>query len=745
MKRLIVLTIGLLFSCVVFSQTMLRGKVTDKLKKPIANTTFLFVNSGLSTMSDSLGFYSIEIDNSQSNLLIVSHENYVTDTFIVKNSTTLNIELDFIYAITKATVKGDNSPTTYIGFQTVKTEVISSGELKKTACCDLAGCFETQGTVQPMTTNIITNSKELRILGLSGVYNQVLIDGMPLIQGLTYTYGISSFPGTLVDNIFVAKGTTSVLQGYESMVGQINVISKPADKGEKLLLNLYANSFGETQYNINYRFGKRKWSNLISAHMVQPAQKWDRNKDGFLDLPKLQRYMLFDKLKYGDENKKGLNSTFAVRLLGEQRVGGQNNYNAQNDLGSTSIYGQKINYLQSEIYYKTTYRFNSIKKVTLIASGFAHDQNAWFGTVKYKALQKNAYANLQYELSWNGTHDFKTGMSYRYLNLNEVVGFSDTNIKRTFNGNYQKLEIVPGLFAENTFKWKGDIITLITGIRADHHNQFGWQITPRTMLKYDLTDKSTLRASAGTGWRTVNLFSENIGLLVSSRNVIFKEQLRPEKSFNWGVNFLQKFNKKHVEGYLTMDFYQTRFMNQVFPDYDTDPTKAIVANFGGTSISNGFQTDITAKFYKTIETKIAYNFLDVYRIENNAKFLLPFNSKHKVLLGLSYLPKSKKWRVDFFAHWFGKQRLPNTDNNPLEFRQAKTSQPYALFNLQVTKSWKKLDLYAGCENLFNFTQSNPIVSWQNPFSAYFDTSFNWGPTRGREFYIGIRYKPGKEK
>ncbi len=745
MKHLIVLTIGLLFSCAIFSQSLLKGKVTDKNKKPIANARLILQNTDRTCTSDSNGNYVISIEGRVVRVLIISHDNYKSDTIDTENNLTVNIELEFIYAIAKATVKGDNSATTYIGFQTVKTEVISAGELKKAACCDLAGCFETQGTVQPMTTNIIANSKELRILGLSGVYNQVLIDGMPLIQGLTYTYGISSFPGTLVDNIFVAKGTTSVLQGYESMVGQINVISKSTDKGDKLLLNFYANSFGETQYNINYRFGKGKWSNLISGHMVQPAQKWDRNKDGFLDLPQLKRYLFFDKIKYGDENKKGLNSTLGLRFLGEQRIGGQNNYNSKTNLGSMNIYGQKINYLQNEAYTKTAYRFNSIKKLTLIASGFMQDQKSWFGTVQYKATQKNAYANLQYELTWNGTHDFKTGISYRHQDLNETIGFSDTNLKRTYGGFYTKIENIPGVFAENTFKWKGDIITLITGVRADHHNQFGWQFTPRSMLKYDLTDKSTLRASAGTGWRTVNLFSENIGLLVSSRNVIFKEQLQPEKSFNWGVNFLQKFNKKHVEGYITFDYYQTRFQNQVFPDYDTDPTKAIITNFGGTSISNGFQTDISVKFHKIIEAKAAYNFLDVYRIENNAKFLLPFNSKHKVLLALSYLPKSKKWRVDFYAHWFGKQRLPNTENNPEEFRQAKTSKPYAIFNLQATKSWKKLELYGGCENILNFTQSNPIVSWQNPFSPYFDTSFNWGPTRGRELYIGVRYKPMKEK
>jgi len=193
-----------------------------------------------------------------------------------------------------------------------------------------------------------------------------------------------------------------------------------------------------------------------------------------------------------------------------------------------------------------------------------------------------------------------------------------------------------------------------------------------------------------------------------------------------------------------MDFYQTRFQNQFFPDYDTDPTKAYIANFSGTSVSNGFQTDLNVKLYKLIELKMAYNFLDVYRIVDQQKIQLPFNARHKILTAVSYMAKSKKWRMDLNAHWFGKQRLPNTALNPEAYRQAAYSSAYTTFNVQLSRTWKKMELYGGCENLFDYRQLRPIVSWQNPFSPYFDTSFNWGPTRGREIYIGIRYRPFKQ-
>lgn len=731
-------------NCVVFplySQQFINGIVTDQSNQPIKGALISTLNNPTKqTLSDSVGLFTIDSINLPIKIS-VSHSQFVADTLKIYTNDKVTIRLYPLFQLAGVTKSMKKETNAYIGLQTMKTEVITSAELKKAACCDLAGCFETQGTVQATTTNVITNSKELRILGLSGVYNQVLFDGIPMFQGLTYTYGISSIQGPLVDNIFVVKGTSSVLQGFESMVGQINVIPQSSSKSVPLLANFYINSFGENHYTVNARFGKKKWNNIVSAHVVQPAQRWDRDQDKFMDLPLLTRYSLYDKVSFGNENAKGFYAHLSGRLLWEQRVGGQMNFITNRDLGSETVYGQKVQYQQGDAQLKTGYRFNSKKRITLASSTYQQNQNSWFGTVAYNAIQKTSYNNLQYEIDWNGSHELKTGVSYRQHQLNETIQFSDTNLKRTYNGNYLRLEKIPGLYLENTFKWKGDLLSLITGVRADHHNEFGWKITPRAMVKYDLSENSTIRASLGTGWRTVNLFTENIGLLVSSRNIVFLEPLKPEQSINWGINFLQKLKKKNVSGLLTFDFYQTRFQNQFFPDYDSESQKALIYNFTGTSISNGFQTDLTLKFYKEYEIKMAYNFLDVYRIKNQQKELLPFNSKHRLLLGLSYTPQSNKWRVDINSHWFGEQRLPNTDFNPIEFQQPNFSKPYTITNVQVTKKWKKFELYGGCENILNFRQIRPIVSWQNPFSPYFDTSFNWGPTRGREFYIGIRYTP----
>lgn len=723
----------------VHAQVLFKARVLNEKKEAIAYVQLLDAQRQVIALSDSLGYFSVKESFLDAGYLLLNHLNYIEDTIRKPLNANRVYVLKEVVTIKGFTINSDDNNSKMAGL-VVKTELINQAELKKAACCDLAGCFETQGTVQAMTTNIITNAKELRILGLSGVYNQILVDGMPMVMGLAYTYGISSVPGTLVDNIFVSKGSTSVLQGYESMVGQINVVPKSPDKGEKLFLNTYVNSFGENQHNLSFRLGKGKWSNLTALHVVQPAQKWDRDGDGFLDLPHLKRYLFYDKLKYGDENKNGFSFLLGTKIFNEERVGGQWQFDKNKDIGSSLVYGQLVKFTQGEAYLKSAYRWNENERISVSASGVLHEQNSWFGSVHYQAKQKQVYANAQYEKTWRSAHEFKTGLSLRSLNINEQIGFTDTNLRRSYAGNYLKQEFVPGVFAENIFKWRGDLITLITGLRADHHNVFGWKLTPRAMLKIELSEKTSLRASAGTGWRTVNLFSENIGLLVSSRDIVFKEVLNPEQTFNWGLNIMHKIKAKKIEGFVTVDFYQTRFGNQFFPDYDAVPTKAIISNFSGLSVSNGFQTDLNVKYRKLWEIKLAYNYLDVYRKTNGVKVLLPFNSKHKVLAAVSYIPKTKKWRIDVNAHWFGVQRLPNTDLNPEEYQQAKQSKPYSTFNLQLSKTWKRLDVYMGCENILDYRQLKPIVSWQNPFSPYFDTSFNWGPTRGREFYLGFRYK-----
>lgn len=736
------ITLPLLLIPILGVSQRITGKVTNLENEPLVGATVQWLGLNQGTFTNDVGFFELKTAPKLPYKLIASYVGYQSDTILITTKdSSITFKLKAKQGLSEIIIENQRAGIIISDNKAIKVEQITQTELRKAACCDLAGCFETQTTVQPQTTNVVTNAKELRILGLSGVYNQILVDGFPVIQGLSYTYGISSIPGTVVGNIYVAKGANSVLQGFESISGQINVETKDPDNTDKVYLNAYVNSFGEKHINTNYAVKKNKWSNLTAVHMVQPANKVDRDNDNFLDLPRLRRHLLMNKWKYGNENSWGWSSKVGLRFLNERRIGGQTIYNAERDKGSTTVYGQFVNINQPEVWTKTGYRFDDKHAIIAFVSSFHQQQNSYFGTVRYDANQTNLYANVQYELNYK-QHQLKTGLSYRFLQLRENIGFTDQILVRTYAGVYGRKEMIPGAFAENILKSANGKITWITGIRGDHHNQFGFQLTPRTLIKYDLSRTLIVRASIGTGWRTVNLFSENIGLLVSSRDIIFAETLAPEKALNTGINLTKKFESgvKNISGYISVDFYRTSFSNQIFPDYNTSPTKAIIKNFTGKSISNGLQAELLLHFFNTLEFKTGYNFLDVYRVTESGKELLPFNPRQKVLTSISFRPPKKPFQADLNIHWYGKQQLPDTKSNPAPFQRPDFSKPYTVLNTQFTYSFKRVELYTGIENLFDFRQLQPILSWENPFSPYFDTSSVWGPTRGREIYVGVRLK-----
>lgn len=742
MKKLIILSGLWLLSGIVLGQNI-KGVVTDHSKQALPGANVHWINTTKGTATDSTGRFELSDADIRDRRLIASYVGYISDTLPINRQTEVTFRLTEESSLGEVVVRGSR-PDSYISsINPIKTEVITSGELSKGACCDLAGCFNTSGAVQPATTNVITNSQELRILGLSGIYNQVLFDGMPIIQGLSYTYGISAIPGPLVQNIFVAKGANSVIQGHESISGQINVEPKEPGNADKLLLNAYLNSFLESKFNAIYSadIGKRKeWKSLTAFHTVQPARKVDRDEDSFLDLPRLTRYMFYHKLKYRDDNSWGWSSRIGVMYTNEQRVGGQLDFNPEIDQGSSNVYGQTVNIIQPTLYTKTGYRFNDHQAVTLLMSGYFQRQTSWFGETQYHADQINLWGTLQWEQHWGTNHDLKTGLSFRRTRLDEDISFTANPLNKSYQGSYLYDELVPGAFAENTFRWFSDKLTWIAGARVDHHNEFGWYFTPRSLLKYDFSANTTVRFSSGYGWRRAYIFPENINLLASQRDVIFQENLKPEEAINIGLNALQRFSFQHVLGYISADFYQTRFINQIFPDYNTDPTKALLTNYTGTSLSNGLQVDLDLNLYERVNFKASYNFLEVYRETESGKTLLPFVPRNKVLTSFSYKPLNEKWHVDLNAHWYGIQQLPETSGLPDDLKRPSQSDSYTVINLQYTRNWRRLEMYVGVENLLDFRQKRPIISWQDPYSPYFDTSSVWGPTQGIEGYVGLRYR-----
>ncbi|MDO8971858.1 MAG: TonB-dependent receptor [Saprospiraceae bacterium] len=722
------------------------GQVTDIKELPLPGATVVWTGTSIGARADENGEFALPFpqDTAAKPLRLSAIFGGARDTFEIDDLSsywTLSMSADV--TLQEVTVRDEVTGAFISVLQPIKTEIINRAELRKAACCDLAGCFETQSTVQPTTTNILTNAKELRILGLSGVYNQVLVDGLPTIQGLTYTYGTGTIPGSMLENIWVVKGANSVLQGYEGMVGQITVFPREGGTAEPVTADMLVNSFGEKHLNAALATKKTKWTNYLALHASLPGGKWDRDDDTFLDLPRLTRYSVYNKWRYRKENENGLSAFIGARLVHEERIGGQENFDPKTDEGTTRAYGQTVRFQQPEIFSKTGWRFDANNKISLLASFVAQDQNSWFGLTQYAGNQRHAYANLQYELYWgkNKLQDLKVGLSFRHFILDETVGFSPADtLGRSFAGNYRREENIPGLFAENTFHFKDDRWVWVAGIRADRHNAFGWYATPRTMLRFNPTPNLDLRGSIGTGWRTVNLFPENIALLVGSRDMVFAEALRPERALNAGLNATRRFKIGKASMTATADLYHTRFQNQFFPDFDSDPNKAIIANFTGLSRSNGLQFELSAAWSRRVELRAAYNFLDVFRHENGEKVLLPFNARHKVLGVATFRTPGERWQFDANLHWYGQQRLPDTRLNPENLRRPDYSEAFSMAGVQVRRALRRFDLFAGCENLFDFRQRRPILGWEQPFARGFDPSFAWGPTRGREFYVGFNFK-----
>ncbi len=712
------------------------GDINGK-KEPLEAAVVKWINTTKGDITDEKGFFSIHIDGITDKRLVISYIGYLTDT--IDMSVKTFIEVTLVQNATTETIEvEERRSSTYLENVTAKTEVISSQELVKEACCDLAGCFGRNASVEVAVTDIITDSKELKMLGLDGVYTQILTDNMPLFEALNVKYGVSSIPGTLIDKITISKGSNSVLHGYESISGIMNVILKNHSNSDKFLANAFMNSMMEKQVNLNYSEGLgTDWSTIGSFHSTQKSNRVDENLDGFLDNPLTTRYMLYNKWDMKNP-VSGTEFNIAARYWNEERVGGQSNFEIGRDKGSSTIYGQTADINSIDGYSRLGMKLSKTSNLKAYLSGSAYNQDSYYGITRYDADQRSLHVMSFYETEADKEWIFKAGASYRYLNIDESISFTDTT-SRSFAGNYKKLESIPGIFTENSINFLGNRATLNAGIRYDYHNEYGSVITPRGLLRYQPIDDIVIRASAGTGFRTSNVFSEYSSIFASSRDILIPEALDPEKVLNFGADLIYYFQTGEFAGSLNLDYYHTTFFNKVIADYDTDPHKVIFVNSADGTHSNVFQAEANMNLFRLVDLKLAYKFVESRYKLNGITYDQPFNSKDRVLTTFSYSPADNSFLVSAGVQWYGSQRLPSTESNPLEYRRPLTSDPYTIVNAQFNKNFSFLELYLGVENLLDFMQPNPIIAANDPFGEYFDTSFIWGPTKGREFYFGFRF------
>lgn len=702
---------------------------------PIAFANVVWEGTLIGTQTNIDGYYKLKKVEGNSSL-VFSYVGYKKDTFNVSGKDHLNVDLVSL-TTDVVRIKKRKKSTSISDIDPLKTENIGEKELHKGACCNLSESFETTPSVDVSFTDAVTGTRQIQMLGLAGQYTQILRENIPSIKGLSTTYGLGFVPGSWVKSIQLNKGPGSVVNGYESISGQINLELKKPSCEEKLFVNAFANAGGRFELNVtSSKQITKKLSTAILLHGKQNKTKFDKNNDGFLDMPLSENLIGMSRWMYVANN--GWRGQFGVKGTYISNQGGQMDFEPKEDVGTMNAWGLKLDLNRYEAFLKMGKVYEDIpwKSMGFQFAASTHEQKSYFGLRKYDAKENSFYANYIYQsIIKNTFNKIKTGVSFKYDNTQESLDLL----------SYNREEIAPGVFGEYTYSGH-DKFKMVAGLRADYHNLFGAFLTPRLQLKYDFSKKSIFRASAGRGLRTANVISENSGLLASNR--VFEIQgdgsnkpygLDPEIAWNFGINYTKKFKIKKKDGSISFDLYRTDFTNQIVTDLDESPQKAIFYNLDGKSYSNSFQAQFDYELLPRLDLRLAYRWFDVQTTYGDDLLKKPLVSSHRAFANIAYETQSK-WSFDYTISWQGEKRIPNTDGNPVSYQLRKNSPDFFLMNAQITKKWKKkLHVYAGVENLLNYKQENPILGSDQPFGSYFDASQVWGPIFGRNAYAGLRY------
>jgi outer membrane receptor for ferrienterochelin and colicins len=717
----------------------IRGIVVESVNgqiNPLAGASIIWLGTKEGTITNPHGEFLLT-KNESTNQVVISYAGFKTDTVSINDLHDVEITMSKHENLSNIIVTARQRTSYVDAYNPFRTTIITKKELLKAACCNLSESFETNPSVDVSYSDAATGSKQIQLLGLAGIYTQLTVENLPGPRGIATPLGLNSIAGPWVESIQLIKGAGSVVNGFESIAGQINIELKKPQESEKLYLNGYINDMGKTDVNLNWSHKlNSKWSTGFLLHDDFLYNKKDFNKDGFRDLPTGNQFSGIHRWQYTGEN--GLMSQFGIKVLVDDKTGGEVAYNPEEDKFSTNHYGLEINTNRYEAFGKIGYVFpeKMYKSIGLQLSAFDHKQGSYFGLTKYDARQKNFYSNLIYQSRIKSdVHKFKTGISFLYDDYIEQLNITP----------YNRTEAVPGAFAEYTYT-PNEKLDVVAGLRADHNNLYGWFATPRLNIRYAPFSHTTIRLSAGRGQRTANIFAENIGVLVSSRQInIINAQpgkaygLDAEVAWNKGISIDQKFHLFGRDGSFGADFYRNDFVNQVVIDLE-NAREVNFYNLNGKSYSNSFQTELSFMPAKKLELRLAYRFFDVKTSYSGKLLEKPFTAKHRAFANFAY--DLSGWKLDYTINFTASKRIPSTLENPTVYRLSNYSPSYITMNAQISKSIGKeklFDFYIGGENLTNYFQSNAIIAASQPFGNYFDASMIWGPVSGRLIYGGFRF------
>ena len=744
--RLNLIFVFILIELVNAQDFIITGKVFSE-GQPLQSASVFLLDTNMGVTTNEEGQFSIYISNIANPRLVISYLGYKSQIkSILSETTDLGIiELEWDNKLEEVVVSGTLKPVSK-NDSPVPIEVYGQNFFKANPTATVFEALENVNGIRPQLNCSICSTGEIRINGQEGSYTMVMIDGLPIVSGLSTVYGFSGIPQALIERIEIVKGPASTLFGSEAVAGVINLITQLPENSSKLSVDSFVSGWGEVNTDLAYKYSlSKKTIALLGVNYFYYSNPIDKNEDGFTDLTMQNRISIFNKFNHANK------FSFATRFIYEDRWGGQMNWLPINR-GGDAVYGESIYTSRFELFGK--YQFN--KNLTFQFSFNDHNQNSAYGNTLFNASQTIGFG----QIIWNKNivnNELLLGLAYRYTRY-------DDDTTATFNDlsqqNQAYITHLPGIFIQNQTQINANN-TLLLGFRYDRNSIHGNIFTPRINYKINNDDKSsTLRLSTGTGYRVTQVFTEQHAALTGAREVVLLDDLNPERSWNVNLNFVQKFFlKKGAIIDLDFSLFTTHFSNKIIPDYDTDPNKIIYDNLDGISISNGLSLNGNLLVQGGLRVNLGATFIDNYAKENGIK-TIPYLTER--LQGVWKV--EKKWIpnnliLDFTGTFTGALRLPTLgDLDP----RPSYSDSFSILNIQLTKIWNNsVESYGGIKNILNFTPArnsiarsfdpfdrqvafdgsgNALPTPENPFALTFDPTYVYTSNQGIRFFFGLRFK-----
>ncbi|WP_343328760.1 TonB-dependent receptor [Polaribacter staleyi] len=693
--------------------------------------------------SNEKGFYQLKNIPKGDYILVASSIGYQSKSIKISidenQKITQNFSLVEDSSLDEIVISGTLKPVTKSN-SSVPIEVYSKTFFKKNPTPSIFESLQNVNGVRPQLNCNVCNTGDIHINGLEGPYTFVLIDGMPIVSGLSTVYGLTGIPQALIERVEIVKGPASTLYGSEAVGGIINIITKKPSNSPALTTDVFASSWGEINTDIGLLYKvSEKAQGLLGVNYFNYQNRIDNNDDGFTDLTLQNRISLFNKINIERESNKVF--TIAGRYVYEDRWGGEMDW--EKAFRGTDIkYGESIYTNRWETF--GTYELPTSENINFQFSANGHYQDSFYGTDAYDAEQLIAFGQFIYNKQIKEKHDLLSGIAYRYT-------FYDDNTFATFeeDGITNKASVthLPGVFLQDEISLNKQN-KLLVGARWDYNSLHGSIFSPRVNYKWNSKDNADIiRLSVGNGFRVANVFTEDHAALTGAREVEFDGELDPETSWNANINYVKKINTEN--SFITLDasaFY-TYFNNRILPDYETDSNKIIYANLDGYSVSKGVSLNTDITFTNGLAINLGATLMDVSITENDIKTRQLLTENFSGVWSISY-KLHHNFTIDYTGNVYGPMRLPLLGKNDT---RDEYSPWYSIQNLQLTKNFNNSwEVYGGVKNLLNFTPAdNSINNSRNPFDKgidteqnpelAFDPSYVYASNQGIRAFLGVRY------